>query len=96
MRGDRIKNLRESHCLSRKEFANIICTTETIVQSWEQGWNIIPPSSGEIEAMADLFGLSEDQLLEALELDENQLYDNTPTVPFDFIDDGVRWHNIII
>lgn len=73
--GRRLKELREKNGLTREELAQKILVTKHIIQSWEEGWGIINPSSGEISEMADLFGLSEAELREAIDADERFDYD---------------------
>ena len=68
--GTRLKELREQNGYSREELAEKICVTQYIIQGWEQGWGLINPSSGEISEMAELFHLSEDQLREELDANE--------------------------
>ena len=48
MNGKTFKELREKHGYSRKEKANRLYVGESMVQSWEEGWSLINPSSGEI------------------------------------------------
>lgn len=74
-RGDRLKELREKHGYSRKELAEKLYVTEAFIQGWEEGWDIINPSSGEIAEMADAFGIDEEKLRFYLEQDEDEDYD---------------------
>ena len=90
MNGKRLQELREKNGLSRATLAEMAYTTESFIQGWEQGWAIHLPSSGEIEAMAECFHMSEEKLLTALDIDEDELDDETPTSWIDFIDAGVR------
>ena len=55
MNGETFKELREKHGYSRKEIENRLYAGESMVQSWEEGWSLINPSSGEIEELAEIF-----------------------------------------
>lgn len=82
-----LRNLRERYGYSRKALADKLYVTESIIQSWEEGWAIINPSSGEIEEMAGAFGMSEDDLRSYISAD----IDEDEGVRFiDFIDAGIR------
>lgn len=95
MRGDILKAIRQKCGIDREELANAVCVTESIIQSWEQGWCIQPPSSGEIEAMAECFRISEEDLLEMLEIDEEALSDSATPRFIDFADSAVKWLDYI-
>lgn len=73
--GKRLKELREQNGYSQEELADKIYCTKYIIQGWEEGWGIINPSSGEIDEMAMLFGLSEEELREQIDADEEKDYD---------------------
>lgn len=90
MRGDILKDIHEKCGMDREELANAVCVTESIIQSWEQGWYIQPPSSGEIEAMAECFRISEADLLEMLEINEESLSDSAMPRFIDFVDAAVK------
>lgn len=92
MNGKTFKELREKHGYSRKEIANRLYVGESMVQSWEEGWSLINPSSGEIEELAEIFSMEEDQLRMLLEQDEDDDDDyDTPLTFIDVVDSGVRW-----
>lgn len=55
MDGKKLQYLREKNHISRQELANKLYVTPYIIQSWEEGWAIINPSSGEIEELANAF-----------------------------------------
>lgn len=85
MDGFALQNLREEQGLSREELAERILVTESIIQSWEEGWSFISPSSWEIEAMADAFNMTVDDFRTAIDHDEcedsdNQDYRHSPAV----------------
>ena len=76
MRGERLFELRTKFGYTREELAESLYVTPSIIQSWEQGWAIINPSSGEIDEMAEVFEMTEEELREYLEQDEEDDYDN--------------------
>lgn len=91
MRGDILKELRQNNKLSVDELAEKICVSSSLLQSWEQGWYLILPSSGEISEMADIFDIDEDTLREILDIDENGDYDPNKKISFiDYVDSAVR------
>lgn len=90
MNGERLKEIRESNSISRKQLAQKIYVTESIVQSWEEGWYIESPSSGEVEEMAEVFNMSEEILRNIIDLPEEDDSDNNTTSFVDHIDAGVR------
>ena len=49
MNGRKLKELRDKHGYSREKFAQLLYVTPSIIESWEEGWAIINPSSGEID-----------------------------------------------
>ena len=71
MNGEKLKNIREKTGYSRKELAERILVTEYVVQSWEEGWYITQPSSGEIEGLAEMFNLSEEELCNVLSVENS-------------------------
>lgn len=73
--GYRLKELREMNGYSRSEVARETLTTETIIQGWEEGFAVMNPSSGEIETMAEMFGLSEEQFREEINASIENDYD---------------------
>ena len=79
LNGARLRQLRVAAHLSQEELGDRILCTESIIRSWEEGWGIIRPSSGEIEMMAEIFQMSEEQL--RLELNAPEEYD------YDYNDD---------
>ena len=96
MRGDKIKELREKHGYSRKELADRLYVTAAEVQSWEEGWFITCPSSGEIEEMANAFEMDEDRLREIIDQDESDDSDeNTNLRIIDYVDAGIRARRFI-
>lgn len=90
MNGEKLKEIRESNNISRKELAKKIYVTEAIIQSWEQGWYIEGPSSGEVEEMAEIFNMSEEVLRNVTNMPEEDDSDNNTTSFIDYIDAGVR------
>ena len=95
MRGDLLKKLREERGISRHKLAELAYVTEAIVQSWEEGWFIQAPSSGEIESMAECFGMDETELMELLDLEDDDLSDDQELSWIDIIDAGVRARQFI-
>ena len=85
MNGRKLKELRDKHGYSREKFAQLLYVTPSIIESWEEGWAIINPSSGEIDEMAQLFSMTEEMLRTVLNLDEEDDYD-CPTNQTKFID----------
>ena len=85
MNGEKLKELREKYGYSREELAEDLYVTASIIQSWEEGWAIINPSSGEIGEMAELFHMAEESLREILDLSEDDDYDS-PMKKLRFID----------
>lgn len=73
--GERLRELRELNGYSRSEIAKETLTTEYIIQGWEEGFAIMNPSSGEIEVMAEMFNLSEEQLREEIDAPMENDYD---------------------
>lgn len=87
MDGEKLKEIREKLGYSREEVADAALVTEYEVQSWEEGWFIKQPSSGEVELMAELFNMDEDELYTLLDIED----DDESGVRFsDFIDAGLR------
>ena len=81
-----LKTLREKSGFSRKVLAKKLYVTESVVQSWEEGWYIAEPSYGELEEMAEVFNLTEYELIKLLELENN----NNDISFIDFVDAGFR------
>ena len=75
MNGQRLRALRQEVGLSQEKLAERIYVTKYIIQSWEEGWHIINPSSGEIEEMAEIFGISEEQLRLEIDAPEKNDFD---------------------
>lgn len=73
--GKRLQELRESNNYSRKEVAEEILTTEAIISGWEEGFAMMNPSSGEIETMAEMFHMTEEQFREEIDASEENDYD---------------------
>ncbi len=91
MNGNALKELREKNGYSRSQLAEKLYVTASMIQSWEEGWAIINPSNGEIDEMADAFGMSEDELREVLDADPDDDYgENTKVSWLDYLDAGVR------
>lgn len=91
MDGDRLKELREKFGYSREELAEKVCVTKYIIQSWEEGWAFMNPSSGEIEELADAFHMTEEELRDVLAQDEDDDYSDDQKLSFiDYVDAGVR------
>lgn len=61
MIGDRINELRRKNILSQEELANKLCVSSRTIIKWEN--NETEPSSSNLSALADLFGVSSDYLL---------------------------------
>lgn len=95
MNGQKLKEIREKYGYSRKELAKILYETEYTVQSWEQGWGITPPTSGQIEKMAALFDIEEYNLRNLLEIDEYDDFDTDDVSFIDFVDSAVRAYQYI-
>ena len=92
MDGKKLQEIREKLGFSRKEVAKEALVTEYEVQSWEEGWYIKQPSSGEIESMAELFDMTEEDLGILLDIDD---YDENEPRFVDYIDAGMRAINHI-
>lgn len=91
MDGEKLKILRETKGYTRAELANKVFVSKAEVQSWEEGWYIKEPSSGEIECLAEAFNLSEDNLCSLLNIDiENGYSEDEPIRFIDFVDSGIR------
>ena len=90
MNGEKLKEIRESTNISRKQLAQQIYVTESIIQSWEEGWYIECPSSGEIEGMAEVFNMSEEVFRNIINMLEEYDSDNNTTSFIDYVDAGVR------
>lgn len=90
MNGNELKKLREKHGYSRQFLAKKIDVTVAIIKSWEEGWNIINPSSGEIEGMSELFNIPENTLREIIDQNAENDYENQEIRFSDLIDAGVR------
>jgi len=91
MNGEKIKELREKAGLTREALAKELYVTASIIQSWEEGWYNVPPSSGEIDEMATIFKIDEENLRELLDQDECEDYDAAPKWRFiDYIDYGIK------
>ena len=73
--GEVLKNIRENSNITREELANLIYVTPYIIQSWEEGWGIMNPSSGEISGMAEIFNMTEDDLREKINASEENDYE---------------------
>lgn len=87
MDGKKLKAIREKLGYSRKDIAQVALVTEYEVQSWEEGWYIMQPSSGEIESMAELFDITEEELCTLLNIED---YDKSEPKFIDYIDVGLR------
>lgn len=92
MDGKKLKDIREKFGFSRKDIANAALVTEYEVQSWEEGWYIKQPSSGEIESMAEIFGMAEEELCVLLDIGD---YDESEPSFIDYVDAGLRALNHI-
>ena len=90
MNGEKLKEIRERNNISREQLAQEIYVTESIIRSWEEGWYIETPSSGEIEEMAEIFNMSEEMLRDTIDLPEEDDSDNNTTRFVDYIDACVR------
>ena len=95
MRGIVIKELRERHNCSRKELADYICVSVSELQSWEEGWYLTLPSSGEIGEMASYFKMSEEQLRLLIELDEDDYDEESRLRTIDYVDSLIRLSKFI-
>lgn len=95
MNGCKLQIIRENRGIGRKELADSAHVSESYIQSWEQGWYIQTPSSGEIKSMAEYLGLTEDDLMAMLEIDEEDLSDNKSICFSDFLDASVRTYKHI-
>ena len=87
MDGKKLKAIREKLGYSRKDIAHEALVTEYEVQSWEEGWYIKQPSSGEIESMAELFDMTEEELCTLLNIED---YDESEPRFIDYVDAGLR------
>ena len=85
--GSAFQKLREAKGFSREKLAEIMYVTSSFIQSWEEGWYIIPPTWGEIDEMAMAYNMEIDDILEILGIEEDDLYDPDEESPdvFDYI-----------
>ena len=90
MNGKALRSLREKHGYTRRELADIICVGESVVKSWEEGWELVNPSSGEIEEMANAFDMEEEALREILEQDNEDDYEKQKSSFVDYVDFAIR------
>lgn len=74
--GNRLKQLREENGYTLDEVAKETYNTVYTVQSWEEGWALSNPSSGEISSLAEMFDMSEDDLRDEINADEEYDGDN--------------------
>ena len=96
MNGNKLQELRDRFGYSRKELAEELLVTPEMIQSWEEGWALINPSNGEIDEMAKLFQMTEDELREYLDADEDEDWSADKKLSFvDVLDAGVRFHQYI-
>ena len=89
MRGDKLRELREKHKITRKKLAEMIYVTESIIQSWEEGCYLMFPSSGEISEMAEIFEMEEEDLREYIEHEEINDWDKNDMRFIDYVDWGL-------
>ena len=93
MNGSRLQELREQFGYSRKQLAEELLVTSELIQSWEEGWALTNPSNGEIDEMAELFQMTEDELREYLEADEDEDWSADKKLSFiDILDASIRLH----
>lgn len=85
--GSAFQKLREAKGVSREKLAEIMYVTSSFIQSWEEGWYIVPPTWGEIDEMAMAYNMEIDDILEILGIEEDDLYDLDEESPdvFDYI-----------
>ena len=90
--GSAFQKLRESKGFSRAKLAEIMYVTSSFIQSWEEGWYIVPPTWGEIDEMAMAYNMEIDDILEILGIEEEDLYvpDEESPDMFDYIDSITR------
>lgn len=74
--GNRLKQLREENGYTLDEVAKETYNTAYTVQSWEEGWALSNPSSGEISSLAEMFNMSEEDLRYEINADEEHDGDN--------------------
>ena len=85
--GNRLKQLREENGYTLDEVAKETYNTVYTVQSWEEGWALSNPSSGEISSLAEMFDMSEDDLRDEINADEEYDGLNQVSVTVDAIED---------
>ena len=96
MNGNRLQELRERFGYSRNQLAEKLLVTSSMIQSWEEGWALINPSKGEIDTMAELFQMAEDELREYLDADEDEDWSADKKLLFvDVLDASIRLHQHI-
>ena len=96
MNGNRLQELRERFGYSRNQLAEELLVTSSMIQSWEEGWALINPSKGEIDTMAELFQMAEDELREYLDADEDEDWSADKKLLFvDVLDASIRLHQHI-
>ena len=69
--GARLKQIREANGYTQEDIATETGATVYDVQGWEEGWALSNPSSGEISTLAELFGMTEENLREEIDADED-------------------------
>lgn len=74
----RLKELRQKHNLSQKEFAEILKVSTGTVGNWEVG--LREPDFKMLIKIADIFNVSCDYILDRF-TDENDIYEKTMRVP---------------
>ena len=92
MNGDKIQELRVKSGYTIDQFAEIMDEDVGTIQSWEQGWHLHPLSEGDIEIMAEIFHMTEDELRECIEHDKEDDWDSeNDSIRFvDYVDAAVR------
>lgn len=91
MNGKALKDLRKKHGYTREELAQKIYVTASDIKNWEEGLELMPPSSGEVKGIAEAFGIDEDLLRERIEQDFEDDYDEVNGLRFvDFLDFGIK------
>lgn len=71
MRGERIKELRESRGLSQLELAELLNTNQSQISRWEKSKNI--PQTQSLEMIAEFFDVTADYILGLVDHPDDQI-----------------------
>lgn len=78
MLGERIKDLRKKSGYSQQQLANKMHLTQGAISQWEN--NITVPAADQLLSLAEVFGISVDELLGREPVSEQELIDAEATI----------------